>query len=414
MTAALEHARGDAVIPIDVDLQDPPELIHELIAAWQGGAEVVLARRTDRQTDTFLKRRTASLFYRLHNRISQVKIPEDVGDFRLLDRAAVDALAKLPERQRFMKGLFAWIGFRTAVVNYTRASRAAGTTKFSGWKLWNFALEGITSFSATPLKIWTYMGGIGALLTLLYALFIIIRVLVKGIDVPGYASLLVAVLFFGSLQLIGIGVLGEYIGRIYMESKRRPTYLIRRLHEYREIRPLRPQKSPWPEGAYLDRRGVGEADSRPGPLRPASCLGPSPPPLPPPPPPPLPSPLPLPSPSPPPLPSPSPPSSPPLFPPPLHPPLPPLLFSLPLPPSSPLSFPPSSFPPPSSPPSPFLPSPPPPLPPLPLLPPSSPLIAANLRRSSSASWASPARSSSSSSSSCPISAPPSFRARPRV
>lgn len=235
MTAALEHARGDAVIPIDVDLQDPPELIHELIAAWQAGAEVVLARRTDRQTDTFLKRRTASLFYRLHNRISQVKIPEDVGDFRLLDRAAVDALAKLPERQRFMKGLFAWIGFRTAVVNYTRASRAAGTTKFSGWKLWNFALEGITSFSATPLKIWTYMGGIGALLTLLYALFIIIRVLVKGIDVPGYASLLVAVLFFGSLQLIGIGVLGEYIGRIYMESKRRPTYLIRRLHEYRQI-----------------------------------------------------------------------------------------------------------------------------------------------------------------------------------
>jgi glycosyltransferase involved in cell wall biosynthesis len=235
MTAALEHARGDAVIPIDVDLQDPPELIHELLAAWQGGAEVVLARRTDRQTDTFLKRRTASLFYRLHNRISQVKIPEDVGDFRLLDRAAVDALAKLPERQRFMKGLFAWIGFRTVVVNYTRAPRAAGTTKFSGWKLWNFALEGITSFSATPLKIWTYMGGIGALLTLLYALFIIIRVLVKGIDVPGYASLLVAVLFFGSLQLIGIGVLGEYIGRIYMESKRRPTYLIRRLHEYREI-----------------------------------------------------------------------------------------------------------------------------------------------------------------------------------
>ncbi len=151
MTAAIAHARGDAVVPIDADLQDPPELIHELIAEWQAGAEVVLARRTDRQSDSFLKRRTASLFYRLHNRISQVKIPEDVGDFRLLDRAAVDALAKLPERQRFMKGLFAWIGFRTVVVNYARAPRAAGTSKFSGWKLWNLALEGITSFSSPHL-----------------------------------------------------------------------------------------------------------------------------------------------------------------------------------------------------------------------------------------------------------------------
>jgi polyisoprenyl-phosphate glycosyltransferase len=231
LTAAIDHARGDAVIPMDVDLQDPPELIRNLIAEWQRGADVVLARRVNRRSDSFLKRRTAALFYRLHNSLSPTKIPEDVGDFRLLDRAAVDALARLPERQRFMKGLFAWVGFRTATVDYTRHARAAGTTKFSGWRLWNLAIEGITSFSAAPLKVWTYVGGVGAFVTLAYAAFIVVRTVVRGVDVPGYASLLVAVLFVGSLQLIGIGVLGEYIGRIYMESKGRPTYLIRRRYE---------------------------------------------------------------------------------------------------------------------------------------------------------------------------------------
>ncbi len=231
LTAAIDHARGDAVIPMDVDLQDPPDLIRELIAQWQQGADVVLARRVNRRSDSFLKRRTAAMFYRLHNRLSPTKIPEDVGDFRLLDRVAVDALARLPERQRFMKGLFAWVGFRTATIDYTRQVRAAGTTKFSGWRLWNLAIEGITSFSAAPLKVWTYIGGIGAFVTLAYAAFIVVRTLVRGVDVPGYASLLVAVLFVGSLQLIGIGVLGEYIGRIYMESKGRPTYLIRRRYE---------------------------------------------------------------------------------------------------------------------------------------------------------------------------------------
>ncbi len=231
LTAAIDHARGDAVIPMDVDLQDPPELIGNLIAEWQRGADVVLARRVNRRSDSFLKRRTAAMFYRLHNHLSPTKIPEDVGDFRLLDRVAVDALARLPERQRFMKGLFAWVGFRTATVDYTRQVRAAGTTKFSGWRLWNLAIEGITSFSAAPLKVWTYVGGVGAFVTLAYAAFIVVRTLVRGVDVPGYASLLVAVLFVGSLQLIGIGVLGEYIGRIYMESKGRPTYLIRRRYE---------------------------------------------------------------------------------------------------------------------------------------------------------------------------------------
>jgi glycosyltransferase involved in cell wall biosynthesis len=228
LTAGIDFARGDAVIPIDADLQDPPELIPRLITEWLNGAEIVLARRRDRSTDTFLKRSSAGLFYSLHNRLSPIKIPENVGDCRLIDRIAISALKQLPERQRFMKGLFAWVGFRTTTIDYKRNTRSHGHTKFSGWKLWNFALEGITSFSTAPLKFWTYVGGIGALFTFCYAIFIVARTLIYGIDIPGYASLLVAVLFFGSLQLMSIGMLGEYIGRIYMESKRRPIYLVRK------------------------------------------------------------------------------------------------------------------------------------------------------------------------------------------
>jgi glycosyltransferase involved in cell wall biosynthesis len=228
LTAGIDAARGQAVIPMDADLQDPPQLIGRLLEEWRRGAEVVLARRTDRSSDPFLKRKTAQLFYRVHNRLSSVHIPENVGDFRLLDRVAVDALKALSERQRFMKGLFAWIGFRTAVVDYARPPRAAGASKFSGWGLWNFALEGITSFSTLPLRIWTYIGAIGALLTFAYAMFITLRTLIFGIDVPGYASLLVAILFLGSLQLLSVGLLGEYIGRVYLETKRRPVYVVRR------------------------------------------------------------------------------------------------------------------------------------------------------------------------------------------
>lgn len=231
LTAGIDAARGDAVIPFDADLQDPPEVILELIEEWIKGAEVVLARRADRSSDAFLKQKTAAYFYRIHNSLSSIKIPDNVGDFRLMDRVVVDALKRLPERQRFMKGLFAWIGFKTVTVDYSRSARAAGTTKFSGWRLWNFAVEGITSFSTVPLRIWTYIGGVGALITIIYGLFIILRTLILGIDLPGYASLLVSILFFGSLQLIGIGVLGEYLGRIYMENKQRPIYLIRAFHE---------------------------------------------------------------------------------------------------------------------------------------------------------------------------------------
>jgi len=227
LTAGIDFATGDAVIPIDADLQDPPELIATLIEAWQKGADVVLARRTDRSSDSFLKRFTAKLFYRFHNTVSKPSIPLDVGDFRLMDRAVVEALKKLPERQRFMKGLFAWVGFKTVTVDYKRNPRQTGTTKFNGWKLWNLAIEGITSFSVIPLKVWTYLGLFTALLTFIYAAVVVVKTMLYGIDVPGYASLIVAILFMGSLQLIGIGVLGEYIGRIYMESKQRPIYVVR-------------------------------------------------------------------------------------------------------------------------------------------------------------------------------------------
>jgi glycosyltransferase involved in cell wall biosynthesis len=234
MTAGIDATTGDCVIPIDADLQDPPALIAEMLKKWQEGAEVVLAQRVDRSSDSYAKRTTAVMFYRLHNALSHLQIPENVGDYRLMDRVVVDALKQLPERQRFMKGLFAWVGFKTVTIEYSRDARLVGETKFSGWRLWNFAIEGITSFSLMPLKIWMYVGLAGALFAFLYATFIILRTLIFGIDLPGYASLLVVTLFFGSLQLISLGVIGEYIGRIYFESKQRPLYLIRKKYSSKE------------------------------------------------------------------------------------------------------------------------------------------------------------------------------------
>ena len=215
MTAGLDTATGAAVIVIDADLQDPPELIPDMIKACRQGAEVVLGRRIDRSIDSIAKRMTASWFYFLHNRLSKIKIPSNVGDFRLMDRCVVDALQQLPERQRFMKGLFAWVGFRTVTLDYVRASRNAGTTKFSGLALWNFALEGLTSFSTLPIRIWTYLGSIGALLALLYGLFIVGRTIFLGNSVPGYASIFFAVTFFGSIQNTRFGMSGEFRGSIY-------------------------------------------------------------------------------------------------------------------------------------------------------------------------------------------------------
>lgn len=225
--AGLEHATGDAVIPIDVDLQDPIEIIPELIQKWQEGFDVVLAKRVDRSSDSAIKRKSAELFYKLHNKISQPKIEENVGDFRLMSREVVENIKQLPERNLFMKGVLSWVGGKTAIVEYTRAERSAGDTKFNGWKLWNLALEGITSFSTAPLRIWTYIGFFVASFAFLYGVYMMLNKLFFGNPVPGYPSLLVSILFLGGIQLIGIGVLGEYIGRIYIETKQRPKFILK-------------------------------------------------------------------------------------------------------------------------------------------------------------------------------------------
>jgi len=231
LSAGLQLAKGDVVVPIDADLQDPPELILEMISKWREGFEVVLGHRINRDSDTWLKRFSAGFFYRVHNKISEMQLPENVGDFRLMDRKVVDALKQMPETRRFMKGLFSWIGFRTAYVDYVRPKRMAGSTSFNGWSLWNLALEGVTSFSTVPLRVWTYLGFSVAFISFVFAIFIVIKVLAYGIDSPGYASLMVVITFMGGLQLIGLGVLGEYVGRIYIESKRRPVFLIRQIFE---------------------------------------------------------------------------------------------------------------------------------------------------------------------------------------
>ncbi len=226
LTAGLDHSTGDAVVVIDADLQDPPEVIPELVAAWRGGSDVVFARRRVRGGETWLKRTTAAGFYRLMQRVGDVDLPPDTGDFRLISRRVVQALGTLRERHRFMKGLFAWVGFPSQVVLYDRAPRHAGSTKWSYWKLWNFALEGITSFTVMPLKVATYLGIVVALLAFGYGAVIVLRTLVFGSHVPGYPSLLVVILFMGGAQLITLGVIGEYLGRVFNESKQRPLYLV--------------------------------------------------------------------------------------------------------------------------------------------------------------------------------------------
>ncbi|HEY5722280.1 MAG TPA: glycosyltransferase family 2 protein [Allosphingosinicella sp.] len=227
LSAGLDHAAGRVVVPIDVDLQDPPEVIGAMIAKWREGNEVVYGVRRNRATDSLPKRLTADLYYRAHNYLSSDKIPEHAGDFRLLDRSVVDVIRSMPERNRFMKGLFAWGGFRQAAVEYDRVPRQVGKTKFRYWKLWTLALDGITSASTMPLRIWSYVGLVIAFLALVYAVLVIVRTTLFGIDVPGYPSLMVAVLFFGGLQLISLGVLGEYVGRILVEAKQRPIYVVR-------------------------------------------------------------------------------------------------------------------------------------------------------------------------------------------
>lgn len=227
LSAGLDASRGNGVVPLDVDLQDPPEALPRMVAQWRQGSDVVYGVRDNRETDTLPKRLTADLYYRAHNWLSSDKIPEHAGDFRLLDRRVVDVIRRMPERNRFMKGLFAWAGFRQAAVSYHREERKVGKTKYNYWKLWTLAIDGITSASTVPLRIWSYLGAFVALGALGYAIYIVIRTLTSGIEVPGYASMMVAVLFLGGLQLLSLGVLGEYVGRILTETKGRPLYVIR-------------------------------------------------------------------------------------------------------------------------------------------------------------------------------------------
>ena len=227
LTAGLDHARGDCAIPLDADLQDPPELIPELLAKWHEGFDVVNAVRLSRDGESWLKRASAHAFYRIINRMSDVDIPEDTGDFRLLSRPVLEAIRMLPERRRFMKGLFAWVGFRTASVHYHREPRYAGKTKWNYWRLWNFAVEGITSFSQVPLQLAAHLGLIVSALAFLYAVYLVIGTIVYGNPVKGYPSMMATLLFLGGVQLIALGVIGEYLGRIYEETKGRPVYLVR-------------------------------------------------------------------------------------------------------------------------------------------------------------------------------------------
>jgi glycosyltransferase involved in cell wall biosynthesis len=226
LTAGLRYSRGQAVIPIDADLQDPPEMIGPLLAKWREGYDVVYAVRTRRHGESWWKRLTAHLFYKIINLFSETPIPKNTGDFRLMDRRVVEVLNRIPERTRFMKGLFAWVGFKQVGLPYERLPRHSGETKWNLWKLWNFALDGITLFSTAGLKFWSYVGIFISMLAFLYGLFLIFYTLFRGRDVPGYASIMVSVLFLGGLQLISLGILGEYLARVYSEVKHRPLFIV--------------------------------------------------------------------------------------------------------------------------------------------------------------------------------------------
>lgn len=231
LAAGLDHARGDVCIPIDVDLQDPPELIPEMLAHWTNGAKVVNARRADRASDGWVKRKTAQGFYRVFNALAEHRIPQDVGDFRLLDRQVVDVLRGMNERVRFNKALFSWVGFETKEVTFERPKRRKGSSAWSYWRLWNLALDGIFSSSTLPLRIWSYAGGTVALVAFLYAAYIFLRTTVfVGIEVPGYSSTVILILMFGGLNLFAIGIIGEYIARVYSEVRERPLYVLRSKH----------------------------------------------------------------------------------------------------------------------------------------------------------------------------------------
>lgn len=233
LTAGLDQIDADLALVIDADLQDPPELIPEFLAKWREGFDVVYGQRLARDGESWLKRATAAAFYRVMQRLSSTPIPPDTGDFRLMTRRALEALRGLRERQRFMKGIFAWVGFRQCALPYRRDPRHAGASKFNYWKLWNFALEGITSFSTAPLRVATYAGLATALLAFAYGLWIVAKTVLWGNPVAGYPSLMAVILFLGGVQLMALGIIGEYLGRLYVETKARPLYLLDAFHPAR-------------------------------------------------------------------------------------------------------------------------------------------------------------------------------------
>ena len=231
ITAGLDFVDGDACVIFDADLQDPPEILDTFISFWDEGYEVVATRRNDRTSDNFIKRQTSKLFYRINNLTSDIHIPENVGDCRLMDRIVVDALRSLPESRRFMKGLFAWVGFRTKLIDVVRPPRSKGVTKFPLIKLISFAIDGITSFSTSLLRLWTFVGIFVSIYAAFHGVYILVRTTILGVQLPGYASLIVVLMFFGGLQMVGLGIIGEYVGRTFQEAKRRPSYIIRRSYE---------------------------------------------------------------------------------------------------------------------------------------------------------------------------------------
>jgi glycosyltransferase involved in cell wall biosynthesis len=231
LTAGLKVASGDVAVLIDADLQHPPVVIHQMLSKWRDGYQMVIAKRSNPRTFTFFRNFFTSFFYYLHNKVSEIQLVPEAGDFRLLDKSVVDALNQFGESARFMKGIFSWVGFDCAYVEYSQVSRIAGKTNFGKRKLINFAFDGITSFSTAPLRVWTLIGLFFATISFTYAVYIVFRGVTQGIEVPGYVSTVVIVIFLGGLQLIGIGVLGEYIGRTFIEAKKRPLYIIKNIYE---------------------------------------------------------------------------------------------------------------------------------------------------------------------------------------
>ncbi len=258
LSAGLGHVTGDAVVPMDADLQHPPELLPQFLAKWREGYDVVVAVRNARVGQSMKHRLFARAFYWIFDNLSEVKLPREVGDFRLMDRRVVEVINRMPERTRFMKGIFAWVGFRQASIPYEQGERAGGDTKWGFVKLLRLSFDGLTAFSTFPLRVWSLVGMAVSGFAFVYILIRVIRTLLHGIDVPGYESLLAAVLFLGGVQLITLGILGDYLGRVFNEVKGRPLYIVRSAHGFEDE-----EAAAAPAAYRTPRRGAGTEDRHP-------------------------------------------------------------------------------------------------------------------------------------------------------